>query len=196
MKEVNLRKAAQISNEIQVKINQLASKLQTTVAVKPNAALDTCEFVESARKSLDDRLETIHRLLSIKRNIRRCVAAANDTYAINDILGEMATIDSEMKILNGVIDTATPAFPWEVYVEELNQKAEELKMDKSHAYNYRPEVNISLTYQSFIDEMVSKVNELKGQKNSMSDDLIRLNVSVKIDIVDIDWEYLTKLGIV
>ena len=199
MKTLNLRKASQINSEIQKKITELMTQVTPVINVKPNDAVKPNEVILEVLNRIHTSMKDIDDLDSIYIFIRDSVTVKNNESRITLMLNAIAAKERIVKRLIGLKNITQPAPEFSIIEEEFKQKLAERKaarQNSHYAYDYDPTVAIPLFTQEDIDKITSAILALKRDIRELQDKILVLNMSNTIEITDLDWSVLARLGVV
>lgn len=172
MTTITLRRAGQIAEAITTEINRLTKVVNPSISASRFDNLS--EVVRDASALLHDRIARIESLVSALATIRGIVGEANTTSGISFLLTRKAGIDRMLALYTAIYSDASP-----LKMDVLLKRQEELA---SSASAYHDNVEVDLLTQQEIDTGHRAVLQLRGELNSIRDQVAQLNAQTTIII--------------
>lgn len=185
--KVSLRKA----NALQRAITEAAKAAEPKVTVEINEFVDAKDVFEQGVVALTDTINRRVALSDVLYDIRKDVANANTSAGINDMLNEVARLESRVRFYEGLARNSTAE-----NIEVIAAKQEKLRNMKDEAYRYLNSINTTVLTTKNIEDFKAFAREAKKQKQAVQDKLLELNIKTEIELSAFAVETLTKEGLI
>lgn len=183
--EITLRQAAKLQTEIALKIkavNVPSSCELTEYTTDVNASFEAAAS-EASEKLVDKNI-----LIGILYNIRRKVSKLNDTLGISGLLTDIAEQDALIKSLEEVV-------AFKVAPADLDETIAKIqKLQTSQDY-YERQVVVPIWTKRALLSLQERLLQEKSKRVTHQDELLRLNLTNRITLMDQHVEVLHQAGI-
>lgn len=175
--KVTLRKAAALQKLINDQIKSLELPMATAISVYSNPT----ESLAAARATFFDRRDRSIALILALHDIREKLAVRNVEVGVSQLLTRMASIERRFTILS-TLGRATNVSPSS---DELTQRFEAAKNGPQDRFTTRQDTfGVGVITAGEIQGFAIQADELRKQKQNLSDELLNLNVSHDIELSD------------
>lgn len=170
---MNLRKANAIQHAIKEELRSL--KLGTRVVIDDYDQSPT-ETLTAANVTFANNLKTREALTDVLYAIRKAVSNANTTAGINDLLADVARIDSDIKFYGNLAsqDAMTSA--------DSIKGQQARNQDSTGISRLSGTITSSILVDAEIKRFQDRVKKLKRDKQAVQDRLLDLNVKTEIEL--------------
>ncbi len=190
--QISLRKA----NAVQAGINDAIKGIKIETALELNEFQDVVAELKKANDALFTNDSRRQRLLLSLYNIRGLVGTANAQSGIDLKLATAAFIEKRIAQLDELAKLAAVTD-----LAVIHGKLEKIRNDKSETsrsriYGYNDTVSTTVISQEQIDQIKTEIQNLKKQKQKLSDEILELNIKTEIPLSDDVVKTLTDEGLI
>jgi len=186
--KINLRKA----HAIQQQIREELKLLDLSTGVVLNEYDGVKKQIESAHKTLIERLETYDKLSGVLLGIRKQVDQANADNGISDLLADAAALDKRNKVYSSIANSEVKK-PLTLLEGRLT-KLRDADGDASY-FNMRDVLFTGVLSQDQIDEFCHIRAHLRQVKQDTQDMILKKNVETEITLDEMSVKILSDFGI-
>lgn len=185
--KISLRKA----NALQLAINETLKSLSFESTVSINEFQDPDAMLSTALHRVTNNIVRREKLLDALYNVRKLVSSVNSMHGIDKLLADVARQEKDI-VFYSTHAKAAVVLP----LKELNGKLEKIKNQTAdRAYYSEKEVMSSIFREDSIEGFKQIVTAAKKQKQKIQDELLELNINVKIVLSEEDVKTLTDENI-
>ena len=188
---MNLKKAQQVQKQIQDTINSLDITSTTVDAMTtPSWANEVMHLL----KEFDDMTKEVSALNRVLYNIRRAKSTANAESGINELLTDLAEVQSNTNRLSMLLSDMEVADAKDVVMKKIELKEKTLGKENSLYSDNR--VNVSIFTASYKEEKEKELRTLKKSKVALEDKILERNINTKIELAQEDMDLLARYDII
>lgn len=188
--DITLRKASQVEVSIQNRIDELFRQTKTTIDVSIYA--DATKRRKAIKARMNEHLDKIDRLATIRFVIRSEVGKKNASVGISDRLAQLKHLQENSKRLSSLAG-ANPALVDEELEFELMGRRKNFE-NGSERYDGET-VSVGLYLQEDLDAFEADLVRNRQKISRTNDELTELNANSTISISNEDAEVLRSEGV-
>lgn len=188
---MNLKKAQQVQKSIQDLINSLdIESTKIDAMITPNWSNEVMHRL----KEYDDMTKKIYALTKVLYNIRRARGKANVESGINDLLTDVAEVQSTMNRISILLMDMEVADSKDVVNRKIELKEKTLGKDNALYSDNR--VSVSIFTAEYKEEQEKELRSLKKEKVAIEDQILERNINTKIELGQEDLDLLARYDII
>ena len=184
--KITLRKA----NALQASIGELINKITVANTVTVNEYQNPADVINAGTIELFAMDKKRSQLLSIQYNIRGLIGSANAQSLIDLKLTLMAYVDKRIAQITPMLGYSTIKT-----IGEVEGKIKKIRDREPSSYLYNDEVIASVVTPEFIQQITQELKLLKRQRQTLSDEILELNIKTEIPLTSEIVTVLTAEGL-